>query len=176
MHCYNWNRNTNMVRLHVWSCVDCKWPVRREHSHGITYEVLCMYQTSILFQGFIFIGYSSRNSTSTHQYYSLNRVSLKMRLALEPLLCTCQPLTSKRWVLGWGCPSVHMHLRWRRSWLWSSCPAACCCQFLQVPPSYLAGDWTGRSGCLAPHRNTDIGLQLPPTLQASEGEQGGTKW
>ena len=87
------------------------------------------------------------------------------------VLSTCQPLTSKQWVLGWDCPSVHMHLHWCRSWLWSSCQAVCCCQFLLVLPSYPAGDWSGRSEYLVPHRSTDTGQQLLLTLQASEREQ-----
>ena len=141
--------------------------------------VLCMRYCvcTKLVSGILLIGYSSistRNSTSKFllsilQSESQNEASTRGAY-------TCQSLTSKRWVLGWGCPSVHMHLHWCTSWLWSSCQATCCCQFLQVPPSYLAGDWSGRSGCLAPHRSTDIGQQLPPTLQASEEEQGETKW
>ena len=87
------------------------------------------------------------------------------------VLGTCQPLTSKRWVLGWDCPSAHMHRHWCRSWLWSSCQAVCCCQFPLVLPSYPAGDWSSRSEYLVPHRSTDTAQQLPLTLQAGEREQ-----
>ena len=57
------------------------------------YEVLCVYQTSILFQGFSLLANLQSQSEIlyqklSYQYYSLDWISLKMRLALgKHVLC-----------------------------------------------------------------------------------------